>query len=458
MTGSEVQYFGTLADGRIYAVTRDWGKDDSGLMLFSRATGEEQTGQKEEITFACLENNSRFQKAVVDFNKSSDKYSIVLKDYDDYQKMLIDIATNCPDILDLNGLDVEQLAAAGVFEDLGVYLDNSQALDRSDYLENVLEAYTFDGRLVTIPSSFWLRTVFASEESLKEVFGDDFEGGWTVEELMAYADANPETELFDGFTRIGIMNCLMKYGVNSFIDWEAGRCSFDSDSFKNVLEFVGRFPDEMVQNSASTPARIEAGEVLLAADYINRFDGLQLYEEAFGGEAVCVGYPTTDGSVGCVLYADNALAISSDSSHKEGAWEFIESFLADEEYEGKCDFVTNRTWLEKRMARALSAKYATNDDGTLVVINGEYVQLNYSDYKISYEDGWTFSSHVPTQEEVQEVFDLIERARMPDSKSNVILNIINEEAEAFYQGQKSVDEVADIIQRRSQLYIDESGS
>lgn len=457
VAGSEVQHFGILTDGRIYAVTRDWGKDDSGIMLFSRAAGEEQTEQKEEIILACFAYNNRFQKAVADFNRNNDQYNIIMKEYEDDQKLLVDITSNCPDILDLNGLNVEQLAAAGVFEDLGAYLDGSRVLRRSDYLENVLDAYTLEGRLVTIPSSFWLQTVFAGKESLQEVFGDDFEGGWTVEELMAYADANPETELFNGLPRRSIMNCLMRYGVNGFIDWESGQCSFDSERFRNVLEFVGSFPDETAQNRASTQARIEAGEVLLAVEHINRFDGLQVYQEVFGGEAVCVGFPTPDGSVGCALNVNNALAISASSAHKEGAWKFMESYLADEEYEDAYDFVTNRVWLEKRMETALAAEYAAYDDGTPVVDkDGRYVMLNYSAYTVTYADGWTFSSHVPTEEEIQEVFALIGMACRPDSKCIVILNMINEEAEAFYRGQKSVEEAAEIIQRRSQLYLDEN--
>lgn len=456
VAGNEVQYFGTLTDGRIYAVTTDWEKDDSGVMIFSRAAGDEQTDGKEEIVFAYLYPNNIFQKAVVDFNKSSDQYRIVLKEYDGYDRLLVDLTANCPDILDLNGLSVKQLASAGVLEDLSPYLDNSQMLDRSDYLENVLEAYTYDGKLVTIPSSFWLQTVFASAEGLKEVFGTDIEGGWTVEELMAYADANPEAELFDGFSKSSIMYYLMMYGHNSFIDWETGKCSFDSDRFKQVLEFVERFPDEVVSNSASTPARIEAGEVLLAAEYINRFDGLQLFEEMFGGEAACVGFPTADGSTGCRFYANNALAISSGSSHKEGAWAFMESFLANEDYEDTNDFVTNRAWLEKKAATALAAEYATRDDGTLVEVDGKYVMINYSAYTVTYEDGWTFSSHIPTEEEIQQIFALIQMAHQPGGESDMILNIIDEEAEAFYQGQKSVDAVAKIIQNRAQVYINEN--
>ncbi|MCM1027619.1 MAG: extracellular solute-binding protein [Roseburia sp.] len=459
--GSEVRHFGALKDGRIYAVTKEWGNENSGLMVFQRMTGDGPTDPREEITLANLFYNGELQKAVADFNKRSDQYRIVIKEYKEYQTLLLDITTNCPDILDLNSLNVEQLAGMGVFADLNGYLDNSSVLERSDYLENVLDAYTFDGKLVTVPSTFSIQTVIGNAESLREVFGDDFEGGWTVDELMTYANAYPETELFDRLSKSTVMYYLMMYGKDSFIDWEAGKCSFQSDRFKNVLEFVKRFPDEAALNSASTAARLESGEVLLAAASVYRFDSLQLYEEAFHGEAACVGFPTADGSVGCALYTNNALAIAANSAHKEGAWSFIEGFLADKAENGDSDdFVTNRTRLEKNVASALAAEYAVYDDGTLVVDKeGNHIVTNYVGSTITFADGWTFVSHPPTEEEVQKVFSLIGKAvRRPDRESDILLNIINEEADAFYQDQKSADEVADLIQNRIQLYLDENRS
>lgn len=38
---SEVQYFGMLTDGRIYVVTRDWEKEDAGILIFSETEGGE---------------------------------------------------------------------------------------------------------------------------------------------------------------------------------------------------------------------------------------------------------------------------------------------------------------------------------------------------------------------------------------------------------------------------------
>lgn len=44
---------------------------------------------------------------------------------------------------------------------------------------------------------------------------------------------------------------------------------------------------------------------------------------------------------------------------------------------------------------------------------------------------------------------------MPFSDTGEIIRIISEEAESYYQGQKTVDEVAKIIQSRIRIYVNE---
>ena len=55
------------------------------------------------------------------------------------------------------------------------------------------------------------------------------------------------------------------------------------------------------------------------------------------------------------------------------------------------------------------------------------------------------------------ILSLIEVAKpVSYSQGDEVLNIINEEAEPFYKGQKSVDEVASVIQSRIKIYVGEN--
>ena len=473
INGNTVENFWGLEDGRILAVASDWETNEKSIVLLTKTKASE-VPQKETILIGSLYGDSNIQSAAVKFNKSNDKYHISIREYlnyndydgDDYQAFMTDginrlnndiTSNNCPDILDLSGLNIKQLAAKGVFEDLNGYLEKSEKLSREDFLENILEAYTLDGKLVSIPYSFQMSTVVGKGSEVGT------EMGWTLEELIAYADAHPDALLFDSKTKDVIMMTLMAYNADYFIDWSTGECRFDSEEFKDILNFANRFPEEYdwEKEDVSTPNKIQKGQVLLYEENIYDFNELQMCNEIFQGDASYIGYPTMDGSVGCMLSASQAYAITSKSGHKDGAWEFIEGFLTKEENPDRgfssIGFPTMKSKLNAMAADAVEVKYYTDENGELYYDeNGEPIPMGGGG-GISYEDGWSYEYRIPTQEEVDLALSLMEIAKpVSYSQGDEVLNIINEEAAPFYKGQKSVDEVASVIQSRIKIYVGEN--
>ncbi len=473
INGNTVENFWGLEDGRILAVASDWETNEKSIALLTKTKASE-VPQKETILIGSLYGDSNIQSAAVKFNKSNDKYHISIREYlnyndydgDDYQAFMTDginrlnndiTSNNCPDILDLSGLNIKQLAAKGVFEDLNGYLEKSEKLSREDFLENILEAYTLDGKLVSIPYSFQMSTVVGKGSEVGT------EMGWTLEELIAYADAHPDALLFDSKTKDVIMMTLMAYNADYFIDWSTGECRFDSEEFKDILNFANRFPEEYdwEKEDVSTPNKIQKGQVLLYEENIYDFNELQMCNEIFQGDASYIGYPTMDGSVGCMLSASQAYAITSKSGHKDGAWEFIEGFLTKEENPDRgfssIGFPTMKSKLNAMAADAVEVKYYTDENGELYYDeNGEPIPMGGGG-EISYEDGWSYEYRIPTQEEVDLALSLMEIAKpVSYSQGDEVLNIINEEAAPFYKGQKSVDEVASVIQSRIKIYVGEN--
>ena len=259
------------------------------------------------------------------------------------------------------------------------------------------------------------------------------------------------------------MMTLMAYNADYFIDWSTGECRFDSEEFKDILNFANRFPEEYdwEKEDVSTPNKIQKGQVLLYEENIYDFNELQMCNEIFQGDASYIGYPTMDGSVGCMLSASQAYAITSKSGHKDGAWEFIEGFLTKEENPDRgfssIGFPTMKSKLNAMAADAVEVKYYTDENGELYYDeNGEPIPMGGGG-GISYEDGWSYEYRIPTQEEVDLALSLMEIAKpVSYSQGDEVLNIINEEAAPFYKGQKSVDEVASVIQSRIKIYVGEN--
>lgn len=473
INGNYVQNFGVLEDGRILAVTMDWDTNENGIALLTKKKASE-VPQKETIVIGSLYGGGDIQSAAVKFNKSNEKYRISIRGYldsnnwdgNDYNAYMADginrmnndiTSNNCPDILDLSGLNIKQLAAKGVFEDLGAYLDKSSKLNREDFLENILEAYTINGTLISIPYSFQLQMVVGKGSDVGN------EMGWTLDELIAYADAHPDAQPFDYTSKDQIMMYLMVYNADSFIDWSTGDCHFDTDEFKSILNFVNRFPDEVnwEEEDISTPNKIQKGDVLLYQTNIYDFQEIQVCNEIFQGDASYIGYPTTDGSAGCMLSAAQAYAITSKSKQKDGAWEFIEGFLTREENPERgysyFGFPTMKSKLDAMAEDAVKVEYYTDENGEMVLDeNGEAIVMGAGG-GFSYSDGWSYDYRTPTQEEVDLTMKLMELAKpVTYSQGDEVLNIINEEAAAFYKGQKSVDEVASVIQSRIKIYVGEN--
>ena len=467
IVGGNVRNIGVTSEGKIAVLTSDGStNDEHSLAILTKTPGSEVV-QKEEIVIGVMNSGQQLMSAAVKFNKSSDKYHVSIREYidrnaewtentfSDAQKRLnTDITSgNCPDLIDLSYVNLEQMTEKGVFEDLYTYLESSSVLNREDFLDNILESYTFNGKLAGIPKSFSVSTLIASSADLGN------EMGWSLDEMIDYADAHSGAQLFDGLDQASMMQFIMRCNEEAFIDWTSGTCNFNSDAFKKVLEFVGRFPEdfEYSEDNLSTPTKIQNGEVLMDTAGLYDFREIQIYNEIFQGNAVCIGYPTIDGSVGVLMNAGEMYGILSGSKNKEGAWEFLESYLStptDQWY--SFGFPTKKAELEEMAAEAVKIEYATDENGEKILDeNGDPIISNEGG-GIGYGDGWSYTYHVPTQEEVDIVMELLEIARPVPSGNDEIMTIINEEAAAFFKGQKTVDEVADTIQRRVQTYVSEN--
>ena len=459
INGSHVTALHVREDGSLQAVIRNFSGGSTELALLRKAEGS-QAPQRETIVLGTLYSNSILRNAAMKFNRENDKYQLKIREYMDPQthdraeaalRMNSDILSDdCPDILDIADLDLKALASKGLFADLNTCLESSALLSRGDFPDSLLDAYTIEGNLITIPSRFSLKTVFGWSAQVGDTFG------WTLEEMMAYADANPDAEVFDNVSRSEVMRYLMSYNEDAFIDWSTGECRFESDAFKALLEFASRFPGETRQNAeqSSTPVRIQNGEVLLLVEDIAEFDSIQLPLEIYHNEGTCIGFPASDGSAGCMLIPYGAYAITVKSDLKEGAWAFIESLLASQDAEASF-FPSKKDTLAEKAADAVTPEYLTDEAGEILLgENGEPIPKE-SGMAIAYSD-WEYTYHIPTREEADLILRLIEAAKpVSFSEANEVVKIINEEAEGYYLGQKTAEEVMEIIQNRVRIYVNE---
>lgn len=473
INGSYVRSLKVLDDGRIMAAIYDWESNSSELALLQKKLSAE-VPVKKNLTIASLMESSELQSIAVKFNKSNEQYHINIKSYFDYNditysgdtsnypevrgdaitRMNNDITSDdCPDMLVIgdNTINVAQFAAKGVFEDLSPYLDASSVVKRSDYFENILDAFTYDGVLISIPKTFSLQTVTGKKSDL----GD--RQGWTMGDILEYANAHPDAELFANGTKEYTLQYMLRYNLGNYVNWETGECNFNDESFTSLLELANRFPDsyEYNEDMPSYPIRIAAGEVLLETTYINDFESIQLADAIFGQDVTFIGYPNNNGDSGTYLSTGMGIAITSKCRDMDGAWSFIESWLADDSERYRYGLSTNKDTFNKDKEEATKIEYILDENGEpMLDENGE--PMTYGKGGIGYGDDWEYEYHATTEEEVARLEALIASAKPSLNTDDQIINIINEEAAAFFKGQKSAADVAGVIQSRVKIYVDEN--
>ena len=460
--GNYISAFKVLKDGR-FALLYDNYEDDPEVIFLTKVS-RSQIPEKEVLTLASFTgDDTTLQQAIIKFNRKSEKYRVELKtyyeygmangaeDFDDAMALLhMDIVSGeAPDIICLKQLDMFNLADSGALEDLAPYLKKSQNLKREDFLESVLDAYEIDGRLVTIPVSFTLRSLFAKERMVGA------EPGWTLSEMIALKEAYPDALFMSQMDRNLALKMCLEYGWEGFVDEETGECFFDSEEFVKVLQFANSFGQWGGYEREPYDA-LQKDAMILVDEMISSVENYQMVRLLIEEPSTVIGYPSGDGTPITVISGWDTYAIATRSDNKEGAWEFMESVLSEENMSKPYySFSTRVSLLEEMFSKAMEKEYETDAAGN-VLYNEAGEPIEKIKYTWGYYGDWTAEIYAATEEEINELRQMISNVHLEGGRSQTIINIVTEEAGAYFTGQKSAEEVAEIIQSRVEIYVNEN--
>ena len=380
---------------------------------------------------------------VVEFNRNSDQYRIIVQnveEYDSEEELAVGIAAmtnnvfsgNMPDILVTDGLPVETYAARGLLADIGELIEKDGELSQADFLQNVFEAYSMDKKLYYVIPCFQVDTLIGASS----VVGD--RTSWTFADAMQLLKTLPEgTNLIPEESRSSFLFTMMAYCGGSFIDTGTGKCNFQSRNFLTLLEYAKSLPEELDADSygedywRNYEAQYREGRTILAGMPISSFDGIDYYvNNIFEEEVSYIGFPMEDGS-GSYIKAEEAYAISAHSDHIEGAWEFLRYYLTDD-YQSGLSFglpVQKEVFLENSRSALNGAQNLSMDNKSA-------------------------APKTMTEEQLEKLVTFLLSVNRRYYENEEIMDIVGEEAEAFFAGDKTAEETANVIQNRVQLYLD----
>lgn len=425
---------------------------------------------KEIITMACVNYDYQVVDQLLKFNRANDKYRIELKDYSEYNtdedytlgltKLNTEIlAGNVPDILGISGLNYTQLASKGLLEDLYPYIDADEELNRDDFFQNVLGAMEVNGKLcVTVPTF-----VIDAVAGAAKVVGD--EPGWTYDELKAALATMPEgCTVLDQYTTKGdILQSCLALDMDNFVDWGTGECRFDSEQFIDLLEFANSFPTDFdwenyeYSEEDDLTLRLSQGRQMLIRTSVYSIEDLMYnnYEQYFGGDMTYIGFPTTSGTGNMISSLRSGYAMSAKSEYKDVIWQFLRTFFMEEYQEDSWSLPSSRKVFEKKLEDACTIQYQKDEnDNYLLDDDGEKIPIVRARV-YNPATGGDEAVYCLSEEQAAKLTELIESTTKVANYDSDIYDIVSEQAQAYFEGQKSAEEVARLIQSKANIVVNE---
>ena len=321
-----------------------------------------------------------------------------------------------------------------------------------------------------------------------------------MEELRKLVQAHPEAAVFSEMTRESALNTLLAMNMDAFVDPETGACSFDSQEFIQLLELVKTFPEEIdwekLYNAdpmywEKCESQYREGRTLLMQTYVSSYTSIRNVYYYFDSDCTYIGYPGAKGS-GAVIQPNMEIAISGRTKLDDQCWDFVR-YLLSEQYQSEIESWTFPVRLDALKAMEEQAMsdtgyggmiyYSTANGGGIAVEETmvyDETQLpeteadedegeggdgeNATDGDLEplpapvpvepgYDDWW---SKPLTQDMVDKITAVVKGAVQVYRQQTEVMAIIQEEAGAFFAGQKSAQAVAEVIQSRVSLYEAES--
>ncbi len=468
-----------LSDDRVVTVSGQASGENAKqeLAILSPADPAETT-EKKVLHMAVLNLYPFTSEMVSRFNRSNSEYRIEVTDYAQYNDYSTGnpedwnagltrlqtelIAGNVPDILDISLLPVGRLEAKGILVDLLPYIAADPDLGFDKLNTQVLEAFEENGKLYQSVGNYYVLTT----AGLSSVVGDQM--GWTMEDMSAamreLQAVNPGSTVFDLYTtRDDAMEFLLYLELGEYVDWSTGECAFDSDSFRQFLQFVKEFPTSFDWSAGLDSAadldqdtRLAAGLQLMKQCSVTCFEDMQTHTIGLGGEPVTfVGYPTEHGVGSMFAQMGNAFAISSTCADRDAAWQFVRQFFLpvyQEQFKGFA-FPTNLSVYEEMKQEAMAQQYQRNPDGSYTLdVNGNRLPVDRGSVNLG---GAEVKLQAATQADVAAVEEIIGATTHVLSTDDSVKEIIVSGAAGYFADQRSLDEAVKQIQSRANIYVNE---
>lgn len=416
--------FGAVGEGRFLCA-------GPGGELLLRPASPDEIGKKAEVTIAVFSAHSIAEQYAAQMSAQSEDYEFKTVNYGNDANSLMRLRTELgagggPDLIMFSAYGRPgplNYIVRGWLEDLTPYIDADPLVGRGNLM--VWDALNEYGGVYLLGDCFDLDGF----RGLKEVFGE--RRGMTIAEYLEMEAAlEPWQDMCYHMSSEEFVTMVGGRYMRSAIDWESGSCDFDNAEFVSILEAAARVEDdrtqehENIQSFETAWSRMGRGQLMLSSASLgaSAVNGLGFDEYWTGEELSYFGYPSPDGTDGLSLQLATSFGVNVNSQHKEACWEFL-------------------SWLLRSVnVRSPSA---------LPLYRPLFDEL--IEYQLEAEDIYGFEDRAAAER----MCAFVESADSLSIYDENAMDIILEEAGAYFSGAQSAWQAAEYVQNRMSIYVAE---
>ena len=395
--------------------------------------------QESSTSFMLFDNRYK-TNSEIDYSNTDSTDRAALNSLNSYaavsDRLTMDILSGeGPDILITNGAN-EQLSRKDYFIDLSDYLKNESGISEAAYFTNAIEASRFNGALYQFPIGFYVDCFLAPTDA----FGG--KNGLTFEEYISMVKTvcNGTDPVYDhqlSYSRTEVATKLFANTSEKYIS--NGKIDVNNGDFKAILDYCKELPAKGYYEGKDVDQEWE--------DLMNAKENMRVqptvvygfYEyEAFAdkyNEAVICGYPSVDGRT-AAIGSNIAVSISSHTEDVDACKQFLSILLSED--------------IQKTLFMNIPINKKCAKDLALA-------EIEETNANVARNEGNKFAKAGKALDPAlaDKYIDQLSTATTSSFVYHSISLIIYEEIPAYFEGQKSFEEVAKVINDRAQTVLNE---
>lgn len=283
----------------------------------------------------------------------------------------------------------------------------------------------------SIVPAFSYRTVIGPADKFTDL------AGWGVNDFKNFSDPLISRKvLFYRDTKETFLNRILDFNGSDYVDPYTGQASFDSDSFKILMNYAASLPEDIDGAMEFMYSDTNLAESLLKDVTCNVLADVFMDGTAFSkGSYSIVGFPSGDNGGSGVLVPTYSFMINAKCKFTNECWSFIKLFLTDE-YQSAMYYSIPVT----------EAGYTAWLQYKDVMSNGGFLEI----YKVDNVDHYI---GFPTPVQIQDISNSISECHRYEFTDYNVKQIVIKYANAYFEGELSLDDAAKQIDTEVESYL-----